>query len=107
VACCLGKNEPTDAAPPLSYVAYGPQQHRHQRRERLAERPIEEAMREGKFDNLGRAGKPLELEDMPAGENTPMTWRALSILRQNDEIRAPSRQSFRAAVSLCPFGKTD
>src|SRR5438105_11827391 len=51
---------------------------------RLAERRIEEAMREGKFDNLPGAGKPLDLEPMPADENARMTWWALRILRQND-----------------------
>ena len=29
---------------------------------RLAEKRIEDAMREGKFDNLAGAGKPLDLE---------------------------------------------
>jgi hypothetical protein len=51
---------------------------------RLAERRIEDAMKEGKFDNLQGAGKPLELEPMPAEENARMTWWALRILRQND-----------------------
>ena len=31
--------------------------------ERIAERAIAEAMREGKFDNLPNAGRPLDLED--------------------------------------------
>jgi hypothetical protein len=35
---------------------------------RLADRRIEEAMKEGKFDNLAGAGKPLDLEPMPAEE---------------------------------------
>jgi hypothetical protein len=51
---------------------------------RLAERRIEDAMKEGKFDNLPGAGKPLELEPMPADENARMTWWALRILRQNE-----------------------
>src|SRR6476659_5862391 len=51
---------------------------------RLADRRIEEAMREGKFDNLAGAGKPLDLEPMPADENARLTWWALRILRQND-----------------------
>ena len=58
---------------------------------RLADRRIEEAMREGKFDNLPGAGKPLELEPMPADENARMTWWMLRILKNNnftpDEIR--------------------
>jgi hypothetical protein len=51
---------------------------------RLADRRIEDAMKEGKFDNLQGAGKPLELEPMPADENARMTWWALRMLRQND-----------------------
>ena len=58
---------------------------------RLAERRIEDAMREGKFDNLAGAGKPLDLEPMPADENARMTWWMLRILKGNnftpDEIR--------------------
>jgi hypothetical protein len=53
---------------------------------RLAERRIEEAMREGKFDNLPGKGKPIELEPMPADENARMVWWALRILKQNDFI---------------------
>jgi len=53
---------------------------------RLAERRIEEAMREGKFANLKGAGKPLDLEPAPADENARMTWWALRILRQNDVV---------------------
>ena len=51
---------------------------------RLADRRIEDAMKEGKFDNLSGAGKPLELEPMPADEDARLTWWALRILRQND-----------------------
>ena len=51
---------------------------------RLADRRIEEAMREGKFDNLQGAGKPLELEAIPAGEEARLAWWALRIFRQND-----------------------
>ena len=58
---------------------------------RMAERRIEEAMREGKFDNLAGAGQPLELEPMPAEENARLTWSCLRILRNNhytpDEVR--------------------
>src|SRR5215218_1936179 len=58
---------------------------------RLADRRIEEAMREGKFDNLAGAGKPLDLEPMPADENARMTWWMLRILKgadfTPDEIR--------------------
>lgn len=51
---------------------------------RLAERRIEEAMREGKFDNLPGAGKPLDLDPMPADENARLMWWALRIMRNND-----------------------
>src|SRR5438874_7852886 len=51
---------------------------------RMAERRIEDAMKEGKFDNLAGAGRPLELEDMPVDENARMMWWALRIMRQND-----------------------
>ena len=51
---------------------------------RLAERRIEDAMKEGKFDNLPGAGQPLVLDDAPADEDARMTWWALRILRNND-----------------------
>ncbi len=51
---------------------------------RLADRRIEDAMKEGKFDNLPGAGKPIELEPMPADENARLTWWAIRILRNND-----------------------
>ncbi len=58
---------------------------------RIAERRIEAAMEEGKFANLEGAGKPLELEPMPADENARMTWWAIRLMRQNqfipDEVR--------------------
>jgi hypothetical protein len=63
---------------------------------RLAERRIEDAMREGKFDNLEGAGKPLALEEMPADENVRMTWWAIKILRQNDVI--PDEVRWRKAL---------
>ena len=62
---------------------------------RLADRRIEEAMREGKFDNLPGAGKPLDLEPMPADENARLAWWAIRLLKQNDftpdEIRLRKR----------------
>jgi hypothetical protein len=51
---------------------------------RLADRRIEEAMREGKFDNLPGRGKPLDLEPMPANEDARLAWWALRILKNND-----------------------
>src|SRR5215211_7003597 len=53
---------------------------------RLAERRIEDAMQEGKFDNLPGAGKPLDLEPMPAEENARLQWWVLRILRNNDFV---------------------
>ena len=51
---------------------------------RLADKRIEDAMKEGKFDNLSCAGQPLDLEPMPAEENARLTWWALRILKNND-----------------------
>src|SRR4030095_1314382 len=51
---------------------------------RLADRKIEEAIRAGKFDNLPGAGKPREVDAMPADENARLMWWALRILKQND-----------------------
>jgi hypothetical protein len=51
---------------------------------RLADKRIEDAMKEGKFDNLPGAGKPLDLEPIPAEENARLTWWALHILKNND-----------------------
>jgi hypothetical protein len=59
--------------------------------QRLAERRIEEAMRQGKFDNLPGRGKPCELEPMPIDENARMVWWALRLMKNAgqtpDEIR--------------------
>lgn len=51
---------------------------------RLAEKRIEDAMREGKFSNLPGMGKPIELEPVPAEENARLAWWALRILKRND-----------------------
>jgi hypothetical protein len=51
---------------------------------RVAERRIEEAMREGKFDHLPGKGQPLELEPMPAEENARLTWWCLRILKNGN-----------------------
>ena len=63
---------------------------------RLADRRIEEAMREGKFDNLAGAGQPLELEPMPADENARLTWWCLRILKNNDYT--PDEVRYRKAI---------
>ena len=58
---------------------------------RVAEKRIEDAMKEGKFDNLPGAGKPVDLDPLPTDENARMTWWALRILKNNnftpDEVR--------------------
>jgi hypothetical protein len=58
---------------------------------RVAEKRIEDAMKEGKFDNLPGAGKPVDLEPLPTDETARMTWWALRILKNNnftpDEVR--------------------
>jgi len=63
---------------------------------RLADKRIEDAIAEGKFDNLQGAGKPLELEPMPADEGARMMWWALRILKQNDVI--PEEIVWRKAI---------
>ena len=49
---------------------------------RIADRLIEDAMKEGKFDNLPGAGKPLELEPMPPEENARAAWWAIRLLKK-------------------------
>ena len=51
---------------------------------RLADRRIEEAMKEGKFDNLAGMGQPLDLEPAPAEENARLMWWTLRILKNAD-----------------------
>jgi hypothetical protein len=51
---------------------------------RVAERRIEEAIKEGKFDNLPGAGQPLEIDAAPADEDARARWWAIRILKQND-----------------------
>ncbi len=63
---------------------------------RLADKRIEDAIKEGKFDNLAGSGQPLELEPIPADENARMMWWALRIMRQNDVI--PEEVRWRKAI---------
>jgi hypothetical protein len=63
---------------------------------RFADRRIEDAMKEGKFDNLPGAGAPLDLEPMPAEENARLMWWTLRILKQNDVT--PHEVQWRKAV---------
>ena len=65
---------------------------------RVADRRIEEAMREGKFDNLPGAGKPLDLEPLPADENARAMWWAVRLMKQNDFT--PDEVRWRKAVDL-------
>ena len=65
---------------------------------RLAEKRIEDAMKEGKFDNLRGKGEPIDLEPLPAEENARMTWWALKIMRQNDFT--PDEVRFRKALDV-------
>jgi hypothetical protein len=53
---------------------------------RMAERQIEQAIAQGKFDRIEGMGQDIELEPMPADENARLNWWALRILRQNDVV---------------------
>src|SRR5438045_8105836 len=63
---------------------------------RLADKRIEDAMREGKFDNLQGAGKPLDLEPIPADEGARLMWWALRILKNNDVM--PHEVQWRKSI---------
>jgi hypothetical protein len=76
---------------------------------RLADRRIEEAMREGKFDNLPGKGKPLDLEPMPADEDTRMMWWAIRLMKNADYT--PDEVRIRKQIDLLkdelPKAKTE
>lgn len=63
---------------------------------RLADRRVEDAMAEGKFDNLPGKGEPIEIDEAPADENARALWWALKIMRQNDYV--PDEVRWRKAV---------
>jgi hypothetical protein len=65
---------------------------------RLADRRIEDAMREGKFDNLPGNGKPLDLEPMPAEENARLMWWAIRLMKNNDVT--PDEVRLRKQIDL-------
>lgn len=65
---------------------------------RMADRRIEEAMKDGKFDNLPGAGKPLDLEDMPADEDARLMWWALRLLKGNDFV--PDEIRWRKQIAV-------
>jgi hypothetical protein len=76
---------------------------------RLAERRIEEAMREGKFDNLAGKGKPINLDPMPADENARLMWWALRLMKNAnftpDEVRI--RKQIDTLKDELPQAKTE
>lgn len=63
---------------------------------RLADRRIEEAMKEGKFDRLELAGQDIEIEPLPADEKARMTWWALRIMKQNNVV--PDEVEWRKSI---------
>lgn len=63
---------------------------------RLADKRVEDAMAEGKFDNLPGRGEPIEIDEAPADENARALWWALRIMRQNDFV--PDEVRWRKAV---------
>jgi hypothetical protein len=65
---------------------------------RLAERRIDDAMKEGKFDvrRLPGYGKDIEIDQAPADENARMLWWALRIMKQNDFV--PDEVQWRKAI---------
>lgn len=65
---------------------------------RLAERKIEEAIENGEFDHLEGAGKPLNLEPLPADEKARMLWWAVRLLRRNDVV--PDEFRYRKAIDV-------
>ena len=65
---------------------------------RLAEQRIEEAMREGKSDNLPGRGQALDLEPMPAEENARLAWWCIRLLKQNDVT--PEEVRWRKRIDL-------
>jgi hypothetical protein len=73
--------------------------------QRLAEHRIEQAMRQGKFDNLPGAGQPVDLDDMPADENARMVWWALRLMKGSDKKKGLAAQApigvGRCANGLC------
>ncbi|HEX8322639.1 MAG TPA: DUF1992 domain-containing protein [Tepidisphaeraceae bacterium] len=63
---------------------------------RVADKRIEDAMAEGKFDNLPGQGEPIEIDEAPADENAKAQWWALRLMRQNDFI--PDEVRWRKSV---------
>ena len=72
--------------------------------QRLAEHRIEQAMRQGKFDNLEGAGQPVDLSDMPADENARMVWWALRLMRGSEEKKKGAAAPTPVGVGHCTNG---
>lgn len=58
---------------------------------RIADKRIDDAIAEGKFDNLPGKGQPIAIEPAPADENARALWWAIKLMRDNgfvpDEVR--------------------
>lgn len=65
---------------------------------RVADKHIEDAMAEGKFDNLPGKGEPIQIDEAPADENARALWWALRLMKQNDFI--PDEVRWRKAVDV-------
>jgi hypothetical protein len=63
---------------------------------RLADKRIEDAMSEGKFDNLPGRGEPVVIDEAPTDEKARAMWWALRIMKQNDFV--PDEVRWRKAV---------
>ena len=59
---------------------------------RMADRKIEKAMEEGKFDNLEGKGKPLDLEPLPADENARAMYWAVRLMKKADVLTDQLRE---------------
>jgi hypothetical protein len=70
--------------------------------QRLAERRIEQAMREGKFDNLPGRGQPIDLDEMPVDENVRMVWWALRVMRNGEpKPREAAKETPKMGLAAC------
>jgi hypothetical protein len=75
----------------------------------IAERKIQEAMSEGKFENLDGTGQPIPIEDLPFTD--PSLWMAHHIMKNNglapawvvegNEIEADIQQLRQRQATAC------
>jgi hypothetical protein len=63
---------------------------------RLAEKRVEDAMAEGKFNNLPGQGEPIDIEEAPADEKARELWWALKLMKQNDFV--PDEVRYRKMI---------